>query len=384
MAERIYLDWNALHPLRREAAAAMAAVAGPGPANPSSVHAEGRAARRILALAREQVAAFVGTAADSVIFTSGGTEANLAGMWGLLAHDGRLAGKRLLVSAVEHPGVMAAAEHLGRFGVVVRTVPVDTNGAVDIDALLRLLDEGRGAVVCIQLANSETGVVQPLERIAAAVTAAGARLHCDMVQAAGKLPLRFAEWGIASAAIAGQKIGAPAGIGAWLLAGDGMVATLIPGTQERHLRGGTENVIGAAGFGAAAEVAAAELGRWAALEGPRDALEEGVLRACEGTAVYGRGGTRLPNTSCLGLPAPVRGPVAVAALDLAGLAVSSGSACSSGMERVSRVVEAMGYGPQAAARTVRISLGPATPAEVVARVPAELARVVRAAMGQAG
>jgi cysteine desulfurase len=379
VAERIYLDWNALHPVRPEAAAAIAQTLAGGAGNPSSVHAEGRAARRTLERARRQVAALAGAAADSVIFTGGGTEANLAGLWGLLAHDGRPAGKRLLISAVEHPAVTAAAEHLETLGVAVVTIPVDRDGVVELDALRRLLDDGGGTVVCIQLANSETGVVQPLERAAAAVAAAGARLHCDMVQAAGKMPLRFDEWGIASAAIAGQKIGSPAGTGAWLLARGVPVAPLIPGTQERHLRGGTENLIGAAAFGAAAEAAAGELDRWAALGPLRDSLEEEVLRACPGTSVYGRAAPRLPNTSCFGLPAPVKGPVAVAALDLAGFAVSSGSACSSGMERGSRVVEAMGFGAQAAGRTVRISLGPATPAQAMERVARELGRVVRAA-----
>lgn len=381
MAERIYLDWNAMHPVRPEASAAIAAVLAGGHGNPSSAHAEGRAGRTVLERARKQVAALAGAAWDSVIFTSGGTESNLAGLWGLLAHDGRLAGKRLLVSAVEHPGVVAAAEHLARLGVAVRTVPVDRAGIVCVDAVRRMLDDAPGAVVCIQLANSETGVVQPLERIAAVAAAAGARVHCDMVQGAGKHPLRFAEWGIASAAIAGQKIGAPAGIGAWLLAGGVEVAPLIPGTQEGRLRGGTENVIGAAAFGAAAESAAGELGLWAALAPLRDALEEEVLRACPGSVVYGREAPRLPNTTCLGLPAPVRGPVAAAALDLAGFAVSSGSACSSSMGLGSRVVEAMGFGPQAAARTVRISLGPATPAGVAERVARELGRVVEAATG---
>ncbi len=359
MPERIFLDFNSGCPPCPEAVAAMLAALGQPLGNPSSVHAEGRRARQLLEEARADVARLVGAPPAWVVFTSGGAEANAAALWGLLAAGGRPEGRTLLVSAVEHPSILAFAEDAARLGALVRRVPVGGDGLVDLGALRRRLADGPGdAVVSVQLANSETGVVQPVEEIAALVGKSHAALHCDAVQAAGKLELATQRWGIATLSISGHKFGAPPGIGALVVREGVELAPLIPGTQERHRRGGTENLPGAAGMGVAARLAGERLADWRALSGLRDLLEREVRRELPGASVAGQGSPRLPNTSCLLLPSGLRGGVAVAALDLAGFAVSSGPACSSGVERSGEVLAAMGYGADVAGRSLRVSLAP--------------------------
>jgi len=350
MNERIYLDWNATAPLREEArTAALAALDLVG--NPSSVHREGRAARHVIEQAREQVAALVGAAPRNVVFTSGGTEANVLALVPTAARD------RLLVSAIEHPSVLAG----GRFPAgSVEHLPVTGSGEVDLAALERRMAalEGR-ALVSLMLANNETGVVQPVSQAASVVHAAGGTLHVDAVQAAGRIPCDINALDADLLTLSGHKIGAPKGVGA--LVGRAPVDPLVKGGgQERGLRGGTENVAGIAGFGAAAAAArgglASARGRMAAL---RDRLEAGLKGTSPQMIIFGAQSERLPNTTLFAVPG-MKAETAVIAFDLAGVAVSAGAACSSGKVQPSHVLAAMGVPPQLATAAVRVSLGPGT------------------------
>ena len=380
MSLRCYLDHNATSPLADGVAAAVARDLEADCGNPASPHAEGRRARAGIELARSEVAALVGAAPDEIVFTSGGSEANAAGIWGLVAGEGSLAGRDLLLSAVEHPAVRAMGEELARFGVAVETMPVQRSGLIDLDALEEALERRPGATLAVQLVNSETGVIQPIETVARLAAHAGARLHCDAVQAAGKVALAAGAWGVATLAIGGHKFGAPTGVGA-LIVRHAPFAALIPGSQERHRRGGTENLPGIAGLAVAARHAAACLADWAAIGALRDRLELEVLGRIPGTSVYASGSPRVANTSCLGLPEALKGGAAVAALDLEGFAVSAGPACSSGVERGSPTVQAMGFDRAASERTLRVSMGLGTGLDEIMALVAALERVTQRSKG---
>jgi cysteine desulfurase len=356
--ERIYLDWNASAPLRHEArAAALAALEATG--NPSSVHVEGRAARRLIEQARDQVAALVGADPRNVVFTSGGTEANTLAL--VPAIDGT-ARDKLLVSAIEHPSVLAG----GRFpAAAVERLPVTAGGEIDVAALERRMAalEGR-ALVSLMLANNETGVVQPISQAARVVHAQGGLLHVDAVQAVGRIPCDINVLGADLLTLSGHKIGAPKGVGA-LIARTVALSRLDPlikgGGQERNMRAGTENVAAIAGLGAAAAAVrdglAAERARMAALH---DRLEAGLKAASPEVVIFGAAAAdRLPNTTLFAVPG-MKAETAVIAFDLEGVAVSSGAACSSGKVQPSHVLSAMGVPPQLARAAVRVSLGPST------------------------
>jgi cysteine desulfurase len=359
MIERSYLDWNATAPLRPEARAAfMAALDATG--NPSSVHAEGRAARRLIEVAREQVAALVGAQPRDVVFTSGGTEANVLALAPAAGPHGAVC-RSLVVSAVEHPSVLAG----GRFpAAAVERLPVTGDGQVDLAALERRLAERAGPVlVSLMLANNETGVVQPVSEAARLVHQAGSMLHVDAVQAAGRIPCDINALGADLVTISGHKIGAPKGVGALIRRQSGGCAAdplITGGGQERGARAGTENVAGIAGFGAAAAAAlqalATERARMAEL---RDRLEAGLKAASPDAIIFGAEAERLPNTTLFAV-AGMKAETAVIAFDLAGVAVSSGAACSSGKVQPSHVLAAMGVPPQLARGAVRVSLGPTT------------------------
>ena len=323
-----YLDANATEPLRPEArAAALAAMDLVG--NPSSVHAAGRAARRVLEDARAGIAGQYGAAPEGVVFTSGGTEANA------LAIHALRRGRRVIVGATEHDAVRAAAPD-------ALVLPVDSDGVADLDALAHLLADGP-ALVCLMLANNETGTIQPVEAAAALCRAHGALLHVDAVQAAGRIPVAMAG---DSMALSSHKLGGPKGAGALLLGPGVDVAPLLAGGgQERGRRGGTPALPAIAGFAAAAQAPRPDLA------GLRDAVEAAAA-AC-GAIVLG-GVHRLPNTSCLALPG-VRADTQVIALDLAGVHVSAGAACSSGKVAASHVLQAMGCGALAG-QAIRVSL----------------------------
>jgi cysteine desulfurase len=351
--ERVYLDWNATTPLRPEARAAMlAAMDAVG--NPSSVHAEGRQARRIVEDARAVIAAAVGAEARQLVFTSGGTEANMMALVPGSARKGGAPVERLIISAVEHPSVMAA----GRFAPdAVTVLDVDRNGVVDPVRLRALLADRAPALVAVMLANNETGALQPIVEIADVVHQAGGVLHVDAVQAFGKIPLNMNDLQIDLLAISAHKVGGPKGIGA-LVIGDGLsgpAPLLRGGGQELSRRAGTENVIGIAGFSAAARAAVAGLPAMADIAELRKNLEAG-LRQHNGITVFADDAPRLPNTILFGAPG-LRAETAVIGFDLEGIAVSSGSACSSGKVQPSHVVAAMGYGPELTRSAIRLSLG---------------------------
>jgi len=360
MTDRIYLDWNATAPLRPQArAAALTALDSSG--NPSSVHAEGRAARRLIEEAREKVAALVAAEPRNVVFTSGGTEANMLALTPASGPDGK-APDRLLISALEHPSVLAG----GRFAAAaVQRVPATGDGRIDLAALADALAalEGRRALVSLMLANNETGVVQPVSEAARLTHEAGGVLHVDAVQAAGRIPCDINAIGADLLTLSGHKIGAPKGVGAVVRrdAGVPFPAPLIKGGgQERGARAGTENVAGIAAFGAAATAAlmdlSAEAGNMRAL---RDRLEAGLRSASPDLVVFGAAAERLPNTTLFALNG-MKAETAVIAFDLEGVAVSSGAACSSGKVQPSHVLAAMGVPPELARAAVRVRLGPTT------------------------
>jgi cysteine desulfurase len=353
MTDRVYLDWNATTPLRPEARRAMAAawdLCG----NPSSVHAEGRHARRLVEEARAAVGKAVGALPRNVIFTSGGTEANALALTPGLRGVSKPPVERLLVSAIEHPSVLAG----GRFSAgAVGKVGV-TGGLVDLDQLRSMLASGPPALVSVMAANNETGVIQPVAEVAEIVHAADGRLHVDAIQALGKIPFDINAMGADLATFSAHKIGGPKGVGA-VVVSDGLAGLeplLRGGGQELGRRAGTENVAGIAGFGAAVEVAVVALEQDAArMLVLRNRLETG-LQATGLAAILARNASRLPNTT-LFTAAGLKAETAVIGFDLEGIAVSSGSACSSGKVQPSHVLEAMGFPRDIAQGAVRLSLG---------------------------
>jgi cysteine desulfurase len=376
--DRAYLDWNATAPLRPEARAAVlraCEIVG----NPSSVHAEGRAARGLIEEARRSVAALVGAEGRNVIFTSGGTEANLAALTPGIEVRGDKSGRdRLLVSAIEHPSVRCG----GRFPAdAIEDIAVTGEGQVDLGALERQLATGGRPLVSIMLANNETGVIQPIAAAAELVHRAGGLLHVDAIQAAGKIPIDVMALGADLMSLSGHKIGAPKGVGALIKAEADLHFSdplLRGGGQERGARGGTENVTGIAGFGGAATAARAALAEEATrIAALREGLEAALRANCPALAVFGTERERLPNTTCFAMPG-IRAETAVIALDLDGVAVSSGSACSSGKVAASHVLAAMGVDPGLARGAIRVSLGFSSTEEEVQRFLAAWNKLVRA------
>jgi cysteine desulfurase len=352
-AARTYLDYNATAPLRPEARVALVAALD-AVGNPSSVHSEGRAARAIVEDAREKVAALVGARPADVVFTSGATEAN---NWVL-----RRAWRTVLIADIEHPSVRASC--LASDGHVVR-LPVAVGGSVDAEAAAALLAGAasaaqglRGGLLALQAANNETGVVQPLAALAGLARGHGAQVFTDAVQAAGRIPLDVEDLGIDYLSLSAHKIGGPKGIGALVVraAAGGLPPLLLGGGQERRRRGGTENVAAIAGFGAAAEAALRDLGDMRRVRAMRDRLEREVLRTSPHAVIVGAEAERLPNTACIACRG-LRSETLVIKLDLAGVAVSAGAACSSGKVGASHVLEVMGVEPGLAASAIRVSLG---------------------------
>ena len=341
---QLYLDNNATAPLRPEAVAAMQAAMGP-PANPSSVHGYGRAARMIVEEARAEIASLAGARPADLVFTSGGTEANNLA---LSAFD------RVITSAVEHDSVMQAAPDAGR-------IPVDRHGCVDLDALRGMLasldDRTRPrTLVSVMMANNETGVIQPIDAIVEIAREAGVAVHSDMVQMLGKRHLDFAGSGLDFASLSAHKIGGPTGVGALLVRpGRAMTSLLRGGGQEQGRRSGTENVIGIAGFGAAAKAAFNDVSHYREMAGWRDAFEAQLGARRGDVTLFGSGVDRIGNTSCLAV-GERSAETMVMALDLAGVAISAGAACSSGKVHESHVLKAMKAGAHASC-AIRISGG---------------------------
>ena len=354
MSNRVYLDWNATTPLRPEARQAMAA-AWDLPGNPSSVHAEGRKARRLVEDARAAVGGAVGALPRNVVFTSGGTEANALALTPGLRRGSGQPVRRLVVSAIEHASVLAG----GRFQTdAISTVGVYGSGLVHLDRLRENLASGPPALVSVMLANNETGAVQPIAAVAEIVHAAGSLLHVDAIQALGKIHFDINKMNADLVTVSAHKIGGPKGVGAvaWAEGVEGLEPLLRGGGQERGHRAGTENVAGIAGFGGAVKAAMAALKTDAPrLETLRNRLESG-LRQTSGVLIFSENVPRLPNTTLFTVPG-LRAETAVIGFDLAGVAVSSGSACSSGKVQPSHVLEAMGLGRELAQGAVRLSLG---------------------------
>ena len=337
----VYLDYNATTPVKPAVREAMGhALEQVG--NPSSVHRFGALARRRVEDARAKVAALVNAEAREVVFTSGGTEANDLAIAGS-------SGREVLASAVEHDSVLAAGN--------LQTVAVDGEGVIDLEALDAALAQGpEPALVSVMLANNETGVLQPVAEAARIAHARGALFHCDAVQAAGKTSVDFRSIGADLLTISAHKLGGPMGVGA-LIVRDGLeiAAQLSGGAQEMRRRAGTENLPGIVGFGVAAELAAQDLAPNDSVTALRDRLERSV-REIPGVRIFSAGAPRLGNTSCFTLPG-VSSETQVMALDLDGVAISAGAACSSGKVGPSHVLAAMGVPEDEARCAVRVSLG---------------------------
>jgi len=350
MNNNVYLDHNATTTTKPAVARAVAeSLERTG--NPSSAHAPGRLARQAVEEARESVAALLGAEPGGVVFTSGGTEANNLALMGCA--------RSAVISSVEHDSVLASAPEAPR-------IPVDGAGVADVAALEDLLASAPEPIlVSVMLANNETGVIQPVAEIAERARRHGALTHCDAVQAAGKIPIDMASLGVDLLSVSAHKIGGPPGAGA-LVVGEGVDIgpRALGGGQERGLRGGTLNVPGITGLGVAARLAVDGLDDFAALAGLRQKLEDRIRALAPPVNFFGTGAERLPNTSCFALPG-LMGDTQVIALDLAGVAVSAGSACSSGKIKASHVLKAMGAGDEEAACAIRVSLGwPSTESDV--------------------
>ena len=352
--DRVYLDWNATAPLRSEARQAMiSALQLCG--NPSSVHAEGRSARKLVEDVRAIVANAVGASPRNVVFTSGGTEANALALRPGLRRGSGAPVERLLVSAIEHASVLAG----GSFSATsIETIPVSSSGVIDLSRLRALLVGQPPALVSVMLANNETGAVQPVAEAAEIVHGEGGLMHVDAIQGFGKFSFNINGLNTDLVTLSAHKVGGPKGVGALVLAEGitGLEPLLRGGGQELNRRAGTENVAGIAGFGAAAKAALdaleTETNR---LEALRERLERG-LRQTPGAIIFSDTARRLPNTTLFTVPG-LRAETAVIGFDLAGIAVSSGSACSSGKVQRSHVLQAMGFGPELAQGAVRLSLG---------------------------
>jgi len=377
IGQRIYLDHNATSPLRPEVGeVVLRALQLPG--NASSIHAEGRAARAEIEAARASVARLVGARAKNVIFTSGGTEAANLVLTPSFRRLGQSGTVRLLVGATEHPCVLNGH----RFPAdKVDIIPVDSRGILDLawlESHLRGVGDER-ILVSVQLANNETGVLQPIPEIARLVHEHGGLVHTDAVQAAGRVPVDLASLGVDALTLSAHKLGGPKGAGALVLASDqyGIGERLIRGGgQEKNYRAGTENVAAIAGFGAAAELALAGLEPEAArLRSLRDEAEAHLRRIAPDALVVGSGAERLPNTLAFVIPG-LKAETALIAFDLAGVALSSGSACSSGKVKRSHVLDAMAVEPALAEGVLRVSLGWSTTKEDVIRFAEACERVV--------
>lgn len=356
MSERVYFDWNATAPLRKQAReAVLRALEGTG--NASSVHAEGRAARGLIETARAEVAELVGAEAKNVTFTSGATEANMLALTPAIEASGEKAKRdKLFVSAIEHPSVLCG----GRFAPeAVAQLSATAKGVVDVPALGRAIARAERPFVSVMLANNETGVIQPIAAIAEIVHEAGGVFHVDAVQAPGRMACDLTALGADLMTISSHKLGGPQGAGALIRRGDIHITDPLikGGGQERGLRAGTEDVAAIAGFGAAAKAAGAtwqdDATHMAAL---RERLEAGLKATTPQAVIFGEQAERLPNTTFFAVPG-LKAETAIIAFDLNGIAVSSGAACSSGKVTASAVLAAMGVEPALARGAVRVSLG---------------------------
>jgi cysteine desulfurase len=376
----VYLDYAATAPLRPEARESMLSALDSAWGNPSSVHRVGREAKAALEDARARLAALLGAQPREIVFTRGGTDSENLAILGRIRV--RQASEPLLVSAIEHSAVRHAAETAKRDGRAVGTLPVDAAGRIEADAVFAGLEAGP-MLVSVMWVNYESGVVQPIERIAETVHAYGFVMHTDAVQALGKLPLRVDRVPVHLLSLTAHKVGGPRGTGArFVRDGTPLAPMLHGGGQERGMRPGTEDVAGALAFAAAAEAAEAEREmEMARLGGLRDRLESALRAAIPRLMVNGAAAERVATISNLSLPG-ADPELLLAALDLAGVAASSGSACSSGSVKPSHVLLAMGLTPELAGPSLRFSMGPGTTAAHIERVIGVLPPIAERLRGQ--
>lgn len=376
----IYFDHNATTPVAPDAVAAMIAVLGDGYGNPSSTHAIGQAAKSIVARARADVAQIVGASPAELVFTSGATESNHLAVLGALAMQPEK--RHLVLSAVEHPSLVVLAKQLEGRGIATSWVPVDDAGRIEPARVASAIRPDT-ALVSVMWANNETGVISPVADIAALVRAAGVPFHCDATQAAGRVPIDFAATGIDFLSLSAHKLHGPKGVGALAVRKGIRLPALISGHQERGRRGGTENVPGIAGFGAAARVVANRLaGDAARIESLRVELEAALLQRFAEASINGADAHRLPNTTNVRF-ATLDAEIVLTRLDRAGICASSGSACTAGGTEPSHVLLAMGQTREQASAAVRISLGRTTTPSHIDRLLDALTEILRPARERA-
>ena len=350
---RVYLDNNATTPVLPEVLAAMQPYFSEHFGNASSIHHHGQETRAAVEHARESVAALLGCRASEIVFTSGGTEGDNLAIFGLTEP-----GQHVITSTIEHHAVLNSCKHLERAGCEVTYVPVDSRGQIDPDDIRKALRPNT-RLITIMMANNETGVLQPVEEIGKVAAEADVYFHTDAVQAAGKIAIDVKRIGCDLLSISGHKMHAPQGVGAlYVKKGTDLHAMFFGGSHERSRRAGTENVAGIVALGKAAELARAGFanGSLDRISELRDRLEQTILGEVEATAVNGQGAPRVPNTSSIHFDC-TEGEALVIALDLKGLAVSTGAACSSGAIEPSHVLTAMGMSPEQARGSLRFSLG---------------------------
>jgi cysteine desulfurase len=374
--QRIYFDHNATTPVAPEVADHMAAALREEFGNPSSVHHFGQRAKAAMDEARSAVAALIGADASEIVFTSGGTESDnfaIRGVAEALEPTGR---RHLVTTPIEHEAVLNTFKALARRGWTTTLVKVDQTGIVSSDAIAGALTD-QSALVSVMHANNEIGTIQPVAEIARLAKARGAVVHTDAVQSVGKIPVDVKTLGVDLLSLSAHKIYGPKGVGAlWIRRGLRLNPLLTGGKHERSRRAGTENVAGIIGMGTAARLAAAKMDDEASrLAMLRDRLEDGILAAVSGTAVNGTRPSRVPNTSNISFDR-VEAESLLIALDLEGIAVSTGSACSSGTLEPSHVLKAMGFSPHRSQNSIRFSLGAASTAADVDRVIAVLPAIV--------
>ena len=372
---RVYLDNNATTPVLPEVLDAMRPYFCEQFGNASSIHHHGQHTRAAVEDAREQVAALLGCKASEIIFTSGGTESDNLAIAGLVSD-----GDHVITSTIEHHAVLHACKHLEDRGCEVTCLPVDAHGLVDPNDARRALKPNT-RLISVMMANNETGVLQPVEEIAKIAAEAGVRFHTDAVQAAAKIPLDVTRIGCSALSISGHKIHAPQGVGAlYVRKGTELRPLFYGGRHERSRRAGTENVAGIVGLGKAAQLAkqALDRGDGQKMAAMRDRLQQGIIAQIEDARVNGDGALRVPNTTNIRFE-HIEGEAMVIALDLKGMAVSTGAACSSGAIEPSHVLIAMGLRPDQARASIRFSLGKQTTEEdidlALALIPETVARL---------
>jgi cysteine desulfurase len=373
---RIYFDYNATTPMAPEAVEAVSAASRDHFGNASSVHHFGQRAKALLDEARSSVAALVHADPSEIVYTSGGTEADNLAIRGVAEALEPTARRHLVASAIEHEAVLNTFKALARRGWRTSLVPVGQTGIVDPERVRELVTK-ETALVSVMHANNEIGTIQPIAEIAAIAHAQGAAMHADAVQSVGKIPVDVRALGVDLLSLSAHKFNGPKGAGAlWVKRGTRLQPAMTGGKHERNRRAGTENVPAIAGMGVAARLAGVKLEAEAArLAGLRDRLEEGILRVVPGTAVNGDRAQRVPNTSNISFDR-VEAESLLIALDLEGVAVSTGSACSSGTLEPSHVLRAMGFPPHRTQNSLRFSLGIFSTAEEVDHVVAVLPGLV--------